>query len=219
MFDYNTNTLFCFSNTLYMEIIFATQNPHKLHEIQALLGDSFKLISLKDLDFKEDIPENQETLEGNALEKARFIFKRFNKACFADDTGLEVEALNGAPGVYSARYAGSLSDFGTEQKRSAANIQKLLTELGGKDNYSAQFRTVIAFISDKGLEYLFEGVVKGSIITDLRGCEGFGYDPVFMPEGFSKTFAEMALSEKNKISHRARAFQSFREFLFQGNKL
>lgn len=210
---------FVFSNTLYMDVIFATQNPHKLHEIQALLGDSFKLISLKDLDFKEDIPENQETLEGNALEKARFIFKRFNKACFADDTGLEAKALNGAPGVYSARYAGSLSDFGTEQKRSAANIQKLLAELNGKVNYSAQFRTVIAFITDKGQEYLFEGVVKGSIITDLRGGGGFGYDPVFMPEGFSQTFAEMPLSEKNKISHRARAFQSFREFLFQGNKL
>ncbi len=202
-----------------MDIIFATQNPHKLQEIQALLGESFKLVSLKDLDFKEDIPENQETLEGNALEKARFIFKRFKKACFADDTGLEVKALHGAPGVYSARYAGPLSDFGTEQNRSAANIRKLLSELNGKKDYSAQFRTVIAFINEEGREHLFEGIVKGTIIQDLRGQGGFGYDPVFAPEGFDLTFAEMPLSEKNKISHRARAFHNFREFLFKGNNL
>lgn len=196
-----------------MDIVFATNNPHKLQEIQALLGNSFQLISLKDLNFQDDIPEDKDTLEGNALEKARYIFNRFHKACFADDTGLEVEALNGAPGVYSARYAGPISLFGSEQKRSAANIQKLLTQLHGKDNTNARFRTVIAFISQAGNEFLFEGIVKGSIIKELRGEGGFGYDPVFVPEGYNHSFAEMPLSEKNKISHRARAFHKFHDFL------
>lgn len=196
-----------------MKIIFATQNPHKLEEIQALLGTSFHLISLKDLSFNEDIPENQNTLEGNALEKARFIYKKFENACFADDTGLEVQSLNGEPGVYSARYAGLLSEFGTEQKRSAANIKKLLNALNGIENRQARFRTAIAFIDEAGKEFLFEGVVTGTIINTLRGEGGFGYDPVFVPDGYNQTFAEMPLSEKNKISHRARAFQIFHEFL------
>ena len=202
-----------------MDIIFATNNSHKLQEIQALLGNSFQLTSLKDLNFNEDIPENETTLEGNALEKARFIFRKFKKSCFADDTGLEVTALKGEPGVYSARYAGSLSDFGTEQKRSAANIQKLLAELKGSDDYSARFRTVIAYISPVGKEFLFEGIVNGNIIKDLRGEGGFGYDPVFVPQGYSQSFAEMPLSEKNKISHRARAFHAFHEFLVKNNTL
>lgn len=196
-----------------MEFIFATQNPHKLHEIQNMLGDTFHLISLKDLQFSEDIPETQNTLEGNALQKARFIFSRFKKACFADDTGLEVEALNGAPGVYSARYAGSLDEFGSEKNRSLANIKKLLAELEGKSSNKARFRTVIAFISPSGEEFLFEGIVNGTMVKELRGEEGFGYDPVFVPENYSVTFAEMPLSEKNKISHRARALQNFRRFL------
>lgn len=201
-----------------MEIIFATNNPHKLKEIQALLGKSFHLVSLKDLNFMEDIPENASTLEGNALEKARVIFRKFNKACFADDTGLEVSALDGAPGVYSARYAGPLSLFGTEKKRSEANIQKLLSELRDKNDHSARFRTVIAYISPDGREFLFEGIVNGSIIFTLRGDEGFGYDPVFVPVGYVQTFAEMPLPEKNKISHRARAFQKFHEFLEKNSR-
>ncbi|NJK94398.1 MAG: RdgB/HAM1 family non-canonical purine NTP pyrophosphatase [Bacteroidales bacterium] len=196
-----------------MNLIFATQNTHKLTEIQHLLGDSFQLTSLKDLAFEDDIPENQHTLEGNALEKARFIYTRFKKGCFADDTGLEVKSLNGAPGVYSARYAGSITDFGSEQKRSLANIRKLLESLSRSDDRSARFRTVIALISSAGKEYLFEGIVDGKIISVLRGSEGFGYDPVFIPDGFDHTFAEMSLSEKNKISHRARAFQKLKEFL------
>lgn len=200
-----------------MEIIFATNNPHKLQEIQAILGTAFHLVSLKDLNFSEDIPENEPTLEGNALEKARFIYKRFQKACFADDTGLEVTALKGAPGVYSARYAGSLAEFGSEQKRSAANIQKLLQSLKASNDYSARFRTVIAYIDSSGKEYLFEGIVAGKIIPELRGEGGFGYDPVFVPDGYNQTFAEMPLSEKSKISHRARAFRSFHEFLDKQN--
>jgi XTP/dITP diphosphohydrolase len=200
-----------------MELIFATQNLHKLSEIQSLLGNAFLLVSLKDLDFKEDIPETKDTLEGNALEKARYIFERFHTGCFADDTGLEVIALNGAPGVYSARYAGSLADFESEKARSEANVRKLLGALDDKPNRNARFRTVIAFISPSGKEYLFEGIVNGRIISELRGKEGFGYDPVFVPDGYSQTFAEMPLSEKNKISHRARAFNKFKEFLDKDN--
>lgn len=196
-----------------MEIIFATNNPHKLKEIQHLLGNSFHLLSLKDLEFSEDIPEEEDTLEGNALEKARYIYKRFKKPCFADDTGLEVEALNGRPGVHSARYAGSIQEFGNEKNRSEANIEKLLSELNGKENRKARFRTVIAFIAENGKEFTFDGIVNGSIITAKKGNDGFGYDPVFMPEGYSQTFAEMPLNEKNKISHRARAFYTFNEFL------
>lgn len=200
-----------------MELIFATNNPHKLMEIQHMLGNEFHLSSLKDLNFVGEIPENQDTLEGNALEKARFIFDKYKRGCFADDTGLEVEALDGAPGVYSARYAGTLAEFGTETNRSMANINKLLQALSDKNNRKARFRTVIAFISDSGKEFLFEGIVNGFIISDLRGSDGFGYDPVFVPEGYSQTFAEMPLSEKNKISHRARAFKNLRDFLVKND--
>jgi XTP/dITP diphosphohydrolase len=194
------------------KIIFATNNQHKLKEIQHILGNHFVLVSLKDIGFSGDIPENQPTLEGNALEKARFIFERFRAPCFADDTGLEVEALHGGPGVYSARYAGSLIDFGSEKKRAQANIEKLLTNLAHSTNRKARFRTVIAYI-DGNKEHLFEGIVNGQIIEQKRGKEGFGYDPVFVPDGYDQTFAEMPLSEKNKISHRARAFFNFTEFM------
>lgn len=196
------------------KVIFATNNPHKLREIQDVLGDKFQLLSLKDIQFEGDIPENQPTLEGNALEKARFIFERFQMPCFADDTGLEVHALAGAPGVYSARYAGSVQDFGSEKKRTEANIRKLLASLTGKSNRKAQFRTVIAYL-DGTQEHLFEGIVEGIIIDEKRGEEGFGYDPVFVPDGFVETFAQMPLSEKNKISHRARAFAKFVDFLIK----
>jgi len=194
-----------------LEVIFATNNPHKLHEIQDILGNEFKLLSLKDINFVGDIPENQPTLEGNALEKARYIFERFNMPCFADDTGLEVQSLHGEPGVFSARYAGTIQDFGSEKNRTEANIQKLLANLKDKENRKAQFRTVIAYLDGQN-EHVFEGKVEGAIISDKCGVDGFGYDPVFLPDGYTQTFAEMPLSEKNKISHRARAFQKMVEF-------
>lgn len=197
---------------MQQKIIFATNNLHKLKEIQSLLGEHFQLLSLSELGFSGDIPEEQDTLEGNALEKARFIFDKYHQPCFADDTGLEVEALRGEPGVYSARYAGSVKDYGSEEKRSAANVSKLLAKLSGNKNRKAQFRTAIAYINDKG-HWLFEGKVTGSIIDVRRGSEGFGYDPVFVPDGYTDTFAEMPLAEKNKISHRARAFANFVTFL------
>jgi len=188
-----------------MEIIFASNNVNKIREISNVLGSSFILLSLKDIDMDEDIPENELTLEGNALLKARHIFKAAGMNVFADDTGLEVEALNGQPGVHSARFAG-------ENKDSDANIEKLLSLLENESNRKARFRTVIALILN-GREYLFEGSVAGTIISKRRGKEGFGYDPVFIPEGNTLTFAEMDLDEKNKISHRAKAFESLRLFL------
>jgi XTP/dITP diphosphohydrolase len=194
------------------KIVFATSNNHKLLEVQSMLGDQFKLLSLKDFNFNEEIPENQTTLEGNAVEKARYIYNRFLEPCFADDTGLEVEALNGEPGIYSARYAGSILNYGTEEKRSAANISKLLAKLSGNTNRKARFRTVIAYTNGTS-DHLFEGVVQGSIIDVRRGFEGFGYDPIFVPNGYTDTFAEMPLTEKNSISHRARAFTKFIDFL------
>jgi XTP/dITP diphosphohydrolase len=194
------------------KIIFATNNPHKLKEIQNLLGSSFSLVSLKDIGFSGEIPEDQPSLEGNALEKARFIFARFHLPCFADDTGLEIEALQGEPGVHSARYAGQIEVFGTEDIRSEANIIKVLTKLKGITGRKARFRTVIAYI-DEASEHRFEGVMNGSITNEKRGCEGFGYDPIFIPDGSQLTFAEMPLTEKNKISHRALAFAKFVEFM------
>lgn len=197
---------------MHHKIVFATNNPHKLKEIQSLLGNHFQLLSLKEIGFEGDIPENQTTLEGNALEKARYIFDKYALPCFADDTGLEVEALKGDPGVYSARYAGSLENYGSEEKRSAANISKLLAKLSGNLNRNARFRSVIAYLDGKD-EHFFEGIVNGSIIDVRRGLEGFGYDPVFIPEGHTGTFAEISLLEKNKISHRARAFALFVEHM------
>ena len=182
-------------------LVFATNNGHKLEEIRAILGNTVEILSLKDIGCHEDIPETAATLEGNAAQKAEFIYKRYGLDCFADDTGLEVEALGGAPGVYSARYAGG------EGHDSEANMRKLLAELAGKDDRKAQFRTVICLI-EAGEKHLFEGVVKGKIIEEKRGGSGFGYDPVFVPEGYAETFAEMGNEEKNKISHRARAVQA-----------
>lgn len=188
-----------------MELIFASNNPHKVKEIRSIIGPGYNLLSLNDLNISEDIPENESTLEGNALAKARYVHRLTGRNVFADDTGLETEALNGMPGVHSARFAG-------ENKDSTANIEKLQLMLREKENRKARFRTVIALIFNDR-EYLFEGVVNGVIITEKRGNEGFGYDPVFVPEGREKTFAEMNLAEKNTLSHRARAFEKLREFL------
>lgn len=188
------------------KLVFATNNAHKLDEIRAILGDRVEVLSLKDIHCEADIPETADTLEGNAALKAEYIYKNYGLDCFADDTGLEVEALGGAPGVYSARYAGG------EGHDSEANMKKLLVELEGKTNRKAQFRTAICLI-EGGVEHLFEGVVKGEIIEKKRGCSGFGYDPVFVPEGYTETFAEMGNEEKNKISHRARATQKLCDYL------
>ncbi len=193
-----------------MEIIFASNNLYKIREINNVLGNSFTLLSLHDLNMNEDIPENEITLEGNALYKAHYVFKAAGKNVFADDTGLEVEALNGRPGVHSARFAG-------ENKDSDANIEKLLSLLENEKNRNARFRTVIALILDSK-DYLFEGTITGKIIKDRRGKQGFGYDPVFIPDGKSVTFAEMDLEEKNMISHRARAFEKLRHFLLTYQK-
>ena len=188
------------------KLVFATNNAHKLEEVAAILGDQVELLSLNDIGCQADIPETAETLEGNALLKSYYIYKNYHLDCFADDTGLEVEALNGAPGVYSARYAGG------EGHDAQANMLKLLHELDGKENRKAQFRTAISLILD-GKEYLFEGVIKGEIIKEKRGDSGFGYDPVFMPEGYDRTFAELGNDIKNQISHRALAVQKLCEFL------
>ena len=187
------------------KFVFATNNSHKLEEVTAILGEKVELLSMKDIKCDTDIPETADTLEGNALLKARYIFDNYHLDCFADDTGLEVEALNGAPGVYSARYAGG------EGHDAQANMLKLLHELDGKENRKAQFRTAISLILD-GKEYLFEGVIKGEIIKEKRGDSGFGYDPVFMPEGYDRTFAELGNDIKNQISHRALAVQKLCEF-------
>ena len=188
------------------KLVFATNNAHKLEEVAAILGEKIELFSLNDIGCHTDIPETAATLEGNALLKSSFIFKNYGLDCFADDTGLEVEALDGAPGVYSARYAGG------EGHDSQANMLKLLHDLEGKKNRKAQFRTAISLILD-GKEYLFEGVIKGDIIKEKRGDSGFGYDPIFKPEGYDKTFAELGNDIKNKISHRALAVQKLCEFL------
>ena len=188
------------------KLVFATNNAHKLEEVAAILGDQVELLSLNDIGCQTDIPETAETLEGNALLKSSYIYKNYHLDCFADDTGLEVEALNGAPGVYSARYVGG------EGHDAQANMLKLLHELDGKENRKAQFRTAISLILD-GKEYLFEGVIKGEIIKEKRGDSGFGYDPVFMPEGYDRTFAELGNDIKNQISHRALAVQKLCEFL------
>lgn len=187
------------------EIIFATNNAHKLSEVQAVLGDRFRLVTLAECGITEEIPEDAPTLEGNALQKARYVHGRTGADCFADDTGLEVDALDGAPGVHSARYATDGHDF-------AANNRLLLRNLAGAADRSAHFRTVIALILD-GREYLFEGRVDGRIAESEAGCGGFGYDPLFVPEGFDKTFAEMGADEKNAISHRGRAVRRLVEFL------
>ncbi len=188
-----------------MNLVFTTNNANKLHEVQNLVGSSFVIQSLKEIGFQGDIPETQDTLEGNASQKSQYIKDRYQVDCFADDTGLEVAALNGAPGVYSARYAG-------EQCSYEDNCNKLLVELKGKPDRSARFRTVISLLlNDK--EYFFEGVIEGHIIEEKRGAEGFGYDPIFVPTGYDRTFSEMTLEEKNQISHRALATQKLVAFL------
>ena len=191
-----------------MKLIFATANRHKLEEVRAMLSESVQIMSLSDIGFTDEIPETETTLEGNALLKARHIRERYGLPCFADDSGLEAEALDGAPGVYSARYAGV---DGSLEVRAKANIAKLLHALSGKTNRKARFRTVIAYIDADNREHLFEGIVNGTIIEESTGREGFGYDPVFLPDGYDMTFAQMLLCEKNRISHRARAFRKFAE--------
>lgn len=187
------------------KLIFSTNNEHKLEEVKAILEPYYQILSLKDIGDETDIPETGDTLEENAIIKADYLWNKYHVNCFADDTGLEVEALDNAPGVYSARYAG-------EHKSSTDNVIKLLKELENKDSRKARFRTVIALIID-GKRYLFEGKVEGTIATAPHGDSGFGYDPVFIPEGYEKTFAEMSLADKNAMSHRARAVQELTLFL------
>jgi len=191
-----------------LKLCFATQNPNKIREIQARLqaiGSPIELVNLVDLGCTEELAEDFETLEENAFQKAEYVAEHYGVSCFADDTGLEVEILDGAPGVYSARYAGN-------QKNSADNIDLLLQNLEGNTNRSAQFRTVIALIFN-GKKYRFDGVAKGNITEKPRGIDGFGYDPIFVPDGYETTFAEMSLSEKNQVSHRAKALDQLIEFL------
>ncbi len=191
-----------------MKIVFATNNKNKLAEIRQILGGAFEILSLADIGCDADIPETGTTLEENARIKAQYVHDRYGMGVFADDTGLEVEALGGAPGVYSARYAGG------EGHDSEANMKKLLHELQGKDNRRARFRTVVAYIPEghDGAS-LFEGVCPGEITAEKRGAEGFGYDPIFRPDGYEMTFAELGNGTKNKISHRAKAVEKFAAFL------
>lgn len=188
------------------EMVFATNNAHKLSEIRAIFGDTLHILSLADINCHDDIPETADTLEGNALIKARWVKERYGYDCFADDTGLEVEALDGAPGVHTARYAYP------DRHDPEANTQKLLASLKNATNRKAQFRTAIALILN-GEEHVFEGVVRGEIATEKRGTEGFGYDPVFIPENTDRTFAELGTDVKNQISHRARAVAKLVEYL------
>ncbi len=189
------------------QLVFATHNANKAKEIAALLPKEFEVLTLSDIGFHEDIPETADTLEGNSLIKANTVKQKTGYDCFADDTGLEVAALNNAPGVHSARYAG-------EQRSDEDNIRKLLLQLQGKDDRSARFRTVITLILN-GETHIFEGIVNGKIHESVSGTNGFGYDPVFEPENTGKTFAQMSMDEKNEMSHRARAFQNMVEFLEQ----
>lgn len=195
-----------------MQLIFATNNQHKLEEISALLGGKFQLLGLKDLQISEEIPEDHETLEENASQKAWYIFNKTGKNCFADDTGLEVDILDGAPGVYSARYSRMGQPTFPELEAAPGNIKKLLLKMEGAANRSARFRTVISLVMD-GKEYQFEGIVEGEITLSASGAKGFGYDPVFIPRGFDSTFAEMDITQKNQISHRARAIAKLVDFL------
>lgn len=188
----------------------ATNNEHKLREIRQILGDSFVVKGLTDIGCHEDIPETADTLQGNALQKARYVAQHYGLDCFADDTGLEVDALHGAPGIYTARF-GSMNGYG-DSHDTTANIRCLLDKLQGQEQRQARFRTVIALIQD-GQEHLFEGIVEGRIVTELRGTDGFGYDPVFEAEDTGLTFAEMGPEEKNRISHRGRATQKLVEYL------
>ena len=205
-----------------MKIVFATNNQHKLQEVRQILGDSMEVLSLNDIGCHDDIPETGATLEDNARQKAEYIWQRYHLSVFADDTGLEVDALNGAPGVYSARYA-SMKNENADSHDSEANMTCLLSELGENNNRRARFRTVFALILKKDVcpcgctsikqEYMFEGIVEGEITRQRSGAEGFGYDPIFRPDGYDQTFAELGLDIKNQISHRARATQKLADFL------
>jgi len=188
-----------------MKLCFATNNPNKLAEIQDLLGNQYELVGLKDIGCEEELAEDQDTLEGNSLQKAQYVYDQYGVNCFADDTGLEIPSLGGEPGVYSARYAG-------EQRSNDDNMVLVMERLEGKNNRNAQFRTVITLIID-GKQQQFQGVVKGEIITKRAGSEGFGYDPIFCPDGHSKTFAEMSRSDKNKRSHRGHAIRQLIDYL------
>ena len=208
-----------------MKIVFATNNEHKLSEIRAILGPSFDVVSLADIGCHEDIPETGQTLEENALMKAEYVYNKYHLSCSADDTGLEVEALNGAPGVYSARYAAIVpaGEPAGPSHDSEANMARLLRELANNNNRKARFRTVIALIEKKDVcpcgctsikvVHKFEGIVNGEITREKSGAEGFGYDPIFRPDGYDKTFAELGLDIKNQISHRARTTQKLAEYL------
>ena len=187
-------------------LVFATGNSHKLQEVQGLFKEGFALSCLKDVNITEEIPETADNLVDNALQKAWYVYKKCGIPCFADDTGLEVEALNGAPGVYSARYAG-------EQKDSRLNMLLLLKNMTGKENRNARFRTIIAYIDENAQEHIFEGEIRGKIIENMAGENGFGYDPIFVPEGYDKTFAQLSSEIKNTISHRARAMEKFLSYI------
>ena len=210
-----------------MKIVFATNNGHKLSEIRQILGSRVEVLSLKDIGCDVDIPETGTTLEANALQKAQYVYDHYHIDCFADDTGLEVDALNGAPGVYSARYAamGPMSPIGQISPMnptgpthdSEANMTRLLLELGENNNRKARFRTVIALIQ-QGEVHEFEGIVTGQIIRERRGGEGFGYDPIFQPDGYDQTFAELGVEVKNQISHRARATAKLADFILKKKK-
>lgn len=197
-----------------MDLLFATNNPHKLKEIQRLVSPEIRIFSLADKNIAVEIPEDHFSLEENALQKARFIYERTGMNCFADDTGLEVYSLDGEPGVFSARYSRMGDLQFPDLEINEGNIKKLLHRLKDKENREARFRTVISLIVENQ-EYYFEGIAKGSILKEKRGSEGFGYDPVFLPEGYTQCFAEMSLSEKNKISHRGKAISNLVTFLNQ----
>jgi XTP/dITP diphosphohydrolase len=188
------------------KLVFATGNSHKLQEVQGLLKEGFALSCLKDVNITEEIPETADNLVDNALQKARYVYEKCGIPCFADDTGLEVDALGGAPGVYSARYAG-------EQKDSKLNMLLLLENMNGKTNRNARFRTIIAYIDENAEGHIFEGEIRGKIIEQMAGENGFGYDPIFVPEGHEQTFAQLSSETKNTISHRARAMEKFLSYI------
>jgi len=190
-----------------MKIVFATNNQNKVNEVQSLLPKNISILSLKDIGCTEDIPETQPTIEGNAIQKAQYVKEHYGYDCFADDTGLEVHALNGEPGVFSARYAGP-------QRNAEDNMNKLLQNLEAKEDRSAQFKTVVALILD-GKQHTFTGICEGTIINEKRGDKGFGYDPIFMADGFTETFAQISLEEKNRVGHRGKAVQKLIDFLQQ----
>jgi XTP/dITP diphosphohydrolase len=187
------------------KLVMATANPNKIKEIQKKLGSNYQFFSLHEIGCTEDVPETSDTIEGNAVQKARYVFEHYGYDCFSEDTGLEIDALNGAPGVITARYAG-------ENKDPNANMEKVLNEMQGKSNRKARFKTVIALRIDNN-EYLFEGIVNGTISEEKRGKDGFGYDPIFVPEGYDRTYAEMSIEEKNVMSHRALAVDKLKIFL------